>query len=593
MSRRLGFFSFFALLFLVGCGQAATPIPPVSPTPGQTVSPLPSPTQTQTATALPSPTDTVIPTSTPIVVEPVAGGPAGTEGYPWWNDTVFYEIFVRSFFDGNNNGTGDFQGVIEKLDYLRDLGVTGLYLMPIHPSPIPSGYIANDFYSVTPDYGTMDDFKRLLSEAHKRGMRVIIDRVLYDTSDRNPWFIASEDPNSPYREWYYWSTNQSFNAWGLPSSVWGTAAWYKNPSGYYFSMFGQDTPFLNLKNPAVTAEVYKVSQFWLQNVGVDGFRVDSTPNLIPVGGTPGDSPSTHAWLKSFYTFYKGLNPNAFTVGEVWKEPASSLATYTGDQVDTTFEFNIAGAIIDSVNNGTNSRINYALQQATTIIPHQQFAPFITNHDMDREMTMLNGDAEKAKAAASLLLTSPGVPFIYFGEEIGMEGKYKDASGNWLVLNSNPPMQWSSDKNAGFTTGSPWWQVNPNYAQVNVSDELKDPASLLSHYKALISLRNAHPALRIGSFSIVSSGNPGLFASLRVSSSEAMLVLINLTKTPISNFSLSLAKSPLQSGKYSALPLMGQGPVGDLNVISTGAFSNYAPIPTIPAYATVIIQFNPK
>ena len=213
--------------------------------------------------------------------------------------------------------------------------------------------------------------------------------------------------------------------------------------------------------------------------------------------------------------------------------------------------------------------------------------------MDREMTVLNNDSGKARAAASLLLTSPGVPFIYFGEEIGMEGQFKDANGNWLVQNTDDPMQWSSEKNAGFSAGYPWFQVDPNYLQVNVSDEMKDPSSLFSQYKALIGLRNAHPALRIGSLNIVLAGNPGLFASLRVSSTEAMLVLINLTNTPINNFSLSLDKSPLQSGKYPALPLMGQGPVGDLNVISTGGFSNYGPITTIPAYATVIIQFNPK
>jgi len=585
VSKRLRFFSVLTLLLLAGCGQTAKSIPPASSDHSQAASPIlsASPTPSQAA----SPTNTVMPTPTPIVVGPVVGGPAGTEGYPWWNDTVFYEIFVRSFYDSNGDGIGDFNGVTNKLDYLKELGITGLWLMPIHPSPTPGGYNASDFYSVNPDYGSMDDFKLLLSEAHKRGIRVLIDRVSEHTSTQNPWFIASEDPNSPYRDWYYWSTTDQ------GPSVWGTPAWFKTPSGYYFSAFNQDFPFLNLKNPAVTAEVYKVSQFWLQDVGVDGFRVDSATNLIPEGRTLVDTPSTHAWLKGFHTFYKGINPNAFTVGEVWKEPASSLATYIGDQLDTTFEFNIAGAIIDSVQSGSNSKINAALKQAFTIIPHQQFAPFITNHDMDRAMTMMNGDPEKAKAAASLLLTSPGVPFIYFGEEIGMQGKYKDANGGWLVQNSDRPMQWSSEKNAGFTVGSPWFQIDPNSAQVNVSDEMKSPGSLWAHYKKLINLRNAHSALRVGSLNIVSSGNPGLFASLRVSSTEAMLVLINLTNTPINNFSLSVDKSPILSGKYLALPLMGQGPIGDLNVISTGGFSNYGPIPTIPAYATVIIQFNPK
>jgi len=217
MGKRLHSFSVLALVFLAGCRQTATPIPPASSTPSQAASPIlsASPTPSQAA----SPTNTVMPMPTPIVVGPVVGGPAGTEGYPWWNDTVFYEIFIRSFYDSNGDGIGDFNGVTEKLDYLKDLGITGVWLLPIHPSPTPVGYNASDFYSVNPDYGSMDDFKRLLSEAHKRGMRVLIDRVLYDTSTQNPWFIASEDPNSPYRDWYFWSTTD------LGPSIWGTLAW--------------------------------------------------------------------------------------------------------------------------------------------------------------------------------------------------------------------------------------------------------------------------------------------------------------------------------------------------------------------------------
>jgi len=582
MSKRLGFFSVLVLLFLVGWGQAANSILPESPTSGQVVS------------YLPSPTDTVIPTSTPIVVGPVVGGPAGTEGYPWWNDTVFYLLYVRSFYDSDGNGTGDFNGVTAKLDYLKDLGITGIMLMPIHPSAEYSfGFGANDFYSADPDYGSTDDFKRLLAEAHKRGMRVLLIMVLHDTSNQNPWFIASEDPNSPYRDWYYWSTDATSNDWGLPSIVWGNPAWYQTPSGYYFALGGESYPKLDLRNPAATAEMYEVSRFWLQDVGVDGFQLDAVTSLIPEGSTMLHTPSTHAWLKDYYTFYKGINPNAFTIGEVWGEPDRILATYTGDQLDTTWEFNIAWAIFDSVKSGNNSKINAALQQATTIIPDQQFASLINNNAMDRPMTMLNGDPEKAKVAASLLLTSPGVPTLYFGEEIGMLGRVKDKNGNWLCTNASYPMQWSSEKNAGFTVGIPLVWPDPNYAQFNVSDEMKDPASLFSHYKTLIGLRNAHPALRIGSLNIVSSSNPGLFASLRVSSTEAMLVLVNLTNTPIGNFSLSLNEGPLQSGEYLGLALIGQGPVVNLNVTSTGGFSDYGPIPTIPAYATVIIQFNPK
>ena len=578
MSKRPGFLFVLAIAFLAGCGHTTTPIPTIPATSSQPA----------------SPTNTVMPSPTPVVVGPVVGGPAGTEGYPWWNDTVFYEIYIRSFYDSSGDGIGDFNGVTSKLDYLKDLGITGIWLMPIHPSTTPGGYNASDFYSVNPEYGTLEDFKRLLSEAHKRGMRVLIDRVFAYTSSQNPWFIASRDTNSPYRDWYYWSASEGSNEWGLPRDLWGTSTWIETPSGYYFAeVFNQDFPTLNLHNPEVTTEMYKISRYWLQDVGVDGFRVDSVPNLVPEGSNLFDTSSTHAWLKDWNTFYKDINSNAFTVGEVWKEPASSLATYTGDQMDTTFEFNIAGAIIDSINSGKNTTINTALQQATTVIPRQQFAPFITNHDMDRSLTMLNGDPEKAKAAASLLLSSPGVPFVFYGEEIGMQGIYIDADGIWWQLSVRYPMQWSSGTNAGFTVGQPSFGLDPNYVRFNVSDEMKNPASLFSHYKTLISLRNAHPALRIGSLNIVSPSNPGLFASLRVSSSEAVLVLINLTNTPINNFSLSLNKSPLQSGKHPALSLIGQGLVADLTVASTGGFSNYSPISTIPAYATVIIQVVPR
>jgi alpha-amylase len=580
------FFLVFALLTVVlsGCSPASTPVPSTF-----TPSPIP-PTFSTTLTATPTstPTSTTMPTSTPIEVGPVVGGPSGTEGHPWWNDAVFYEINVCSFYDSNGDGIGDFNGVTEKLDYLKDLGITGIWLMPIHPSFYFPGYTADDLYSVNPKYGTLQDFKRLLAEAHKRGIRIIIDRVVHDTSNHNPWFISAQDPNSPYRQWYIWSNyDQGRDQWGLQ-------AWFKTPSGYYFSEFGKvDSPTLDLKNPAVTAEENKVSQFWLQDAGVDGFRIDNAGGLVPEGRTLNDTPSTHAWLKTFHDFYKSLNPEAFTVGELWKEPASLLATYTqGDQVDTVFEFNIAGAILESVQSGNNASINTALKQAVALIPQQRFDPFITNHDMDREMSVLKGNVGQAKAAASLLLTSPGVPFIFFGEEIGMEGTIKNAAGLSWYWNQNLPMQWSGDKNGGFSANSPWMPVDSSYLSNNVSDELKDANSLLSHYQILISVRNAHPALRIGDLSIVTTSNPGLFASLRVASSETDLVLINLTDKSISTINLSLDKSSLNPGVYSALPILSQEVSGDLNINARGGF-NYIPVGEIPAYGTVIIQFNPK
>jgi alpha-amylase len=447
----------------------------------------------------------------------------------WWRNTVFYEIFVRSYCDSNGDGIGDFNGITSKLDYLQSLGITGIWLMPINPSPSYHGYDVLDYYSVNPQYGTMDDFKNLLAEAHKRGIRVIIDLVLNHTSSQNPWFVAANnDPQSPYRNWYVWSDTSQGNHW------------YAGNSGSYYAYFGSNMPDLNYKNPDVTAEMFKVVQFWLNDVGIDGFRLDAVKYLIEEGPKLEDTPSTHAWLRKFYTTYKIDNPQAYTVGEVYGAGAFGAKGYTGDQLDEVFNFEIAGGISGSALGGANTGITSAISFMLEDMPGGQFATFLSNHDQKRIMSVMSGNVGKAKVAAALLLTSPGTPFLYYGEEIGMEG---DKPDEYI----RRPMQWSEADNAGFTTGTPWEAPDSNYQQVNVTNEANDPTSLLSYYRTLISIRNQHPALRTGSILPVTSTNRGIYAALRVTDNEKILIITNLTKNPISDYGLNITKNSFPDG----------------------------------------------
>ena len=259
---------------------------------------------------------------------------------------------------------------------------------------------------------------------------------------------------------------------------------------YYFGIFCDCMPDLNYNNPEVTAQMEDVTRFWLNDVGVDGFRMDAVNRLIEDGTKTENTPATHAWLKGFYTFYKSEKPDAYTIGEVYGADASLAKTYTGDQLDEAFNFEIATGIINSANTGSNISVNSALTFATQTLPNGDYGTFLTNHDQDRLMSDLDGDIGKAKVAASLLLTSPGTPFIYYGEEIGMQGEKPDED-------IRRPMQWSGDENAGFSGGQPWRAPAADYPQVNVAAQENNPNSLLSHYRNLVNLRNAHSALRVG------------------------------------------------------------------------------------------------
>jgi glycosidase len=518
--------------------------------------------------------------------------PASTEAAPspWWSDAVFYEIFVRSFYDSNGDGIGDFNGIIEKLDYLNDgdpttttdLGVTGIWLMPIFPSPSYHGYDVTDYYDVNPQYGTMEDFQRLLEEAHQRGIRVILDLVINHTSDQHPWFRdAKRDKNSKYRDWYIWSeTDPGYRG------PWNERVWHSSTTGFYYGVFTSNMPDLNFNNRQVTKEIENVMEFWLTDVGVDGFRMDAIKHLIEEGKAQENTHATHEWLqKNFYPTYKRLDPEALAVGELFGNDMNSIGKYVNNkQFDMAFNFQLASSFISSANSRSASYASRALELSEKILDGPQYAPFLTNHDQDRVMSELGGDANKAKVAASLLLTSPGTPFIYYGEEIGMQGRKPDE-------NIRRPMQWSDVENAGFTTGKPWYAPDSNYAQVNVAAQTDDTSSLLSHYRALIQLRNIHPALRTGNYYPVQTGSNRLFASLRVSKEEAVLVLVNLGEEAISNFTLQATETSLAAGEYALTSLFGMPLNMELSVGDKGGFN--VKLDEIPAYQTVILELKLK
>ncbi len=465
-------------------------------------------------------------------------GPA-REG--WWNDAVFYEVFVRSFADSTRgplagDGIGDIRGLIERLDYLNDgdsktdtdLGVTALWLMPVTQSPSYHGYDTTDYLAVNDKYGTAEDFKELMAECHKRGIRVVIDLVLNHCSDKHPWFQAAKDKTDPKHDWFIW--NEKRPDWKGPwnQTVWHPLSPAKGRGGgdasagigpWYYGCFGRNMPDLNFANPAVTTEMHGVVRYWLDGMGVDGFRLDAIRHLIEDGEHQDNTPQTHAWLREFYTNYKQRKPEAFVVGEVWSS-TDVISTYVGDQMDTAFEFQLAGALMQGVKSGNAKELGSALERTWKSFPRNQFATFLTNHDQARVMTELKGDASKARLAAGLLMTLPGVPFIYYGEEIGMSGPKPDEK-------IRTPMQWEPGAGVGFTTGKPWQTPNADATERNVRAESADTGSLLSFYRRMIRLRRETPALRRGDFELVPTGSDRVLAFERREGDQRVLVVANV------------------------------------------------------------------
>jgi alpha-amylase len=513
--------------------------------------------------------------------------PADADELPWWNDRVFYEVFVRSFYDSDGDGVGDLRGLIEKLDYLNDgdptttddLGVTGLWLMPVMESPSYHGYDVSDYYQIAADYGTNADFAELIEAAHARGIVVIVDLVVNHSSTDHPWFVASAEQTDPaYAEYYIWADEDP--GYRGPD---GQQVWHPYGDRYYYGLFWGGMPDLNYENPAVTAEMEEIARFWLEDMGVDGFRLDAVKHIVEEGQSQQNTPSTHAWMQGFNDFVKSVALDALMVGEIWSG-SINIAPYVPDSVDLAFEFDLASTIVDAVRRRSSDALRAIQTKALDLFPPGQYAAFITNHDQDRVMNAFRGDVGSARVAASLLLTNPGVPFLYYGEEIGLQGQKPDER-------IRTPLPWdNTPETGGFTTGTPWQSLDASAATVNISDQLDDPESLLSHYRALIHLRNAESALRRGDMTLVNSTQRPVYSFLRHSGEEVLLVVINLNHKEIDDYALSLAAGPLTEG-VSAEVIFGTGDVIAPTINAEGGFAEYAPLAVLPPRSTTIIRLQ--
>ncbi len=486
-----------------------------------------------------------------------------------WPRGVTYEIFVQSFADSNGDGIGDIKGMTSKLDYLQNLGVEGIWLMPINPSPSYHKYDVTDYYGIHPDYGTMADFKVFIKEAHRRNIKVVMDMVLNHSSNQHPWFKdAAQNENSKYREYYVW-THKNDPQTQVAGKVTGgdsgnTKHWHKvSGSDYrYYGYFYDGMPDLNFDSPKLREEVFKIGRFWFSEIGVDGFRLDAARHIF----SDERAYDNHQWWVYFRNEMLKANKDVYLVGEVWA-PAELVGPYMKG-LPALFNFEMSWSILKALKEGKGDSL--AIKHAKiqdfykSVNPDYVDATILSNHDQNRIMTELGSDKNKAKMAAALLLTLPGSPYLYYGEEIGMTGKKPDEQ-------IREPFLW--DVKAKDKSRTTW--VKPQYRTesnvVPVARQMKDKNSLYNHYKTFLNLRNMSQALTYGDLQSVNLNNTAVSAFTRNHEAESLLVLHNVSGAEIS----------------VNIP-------GNLQVYKQVAFqSNKAKVNAgqviIPAYSTVVLK----
>lgn len=439
---------------------------------------------------------------------------------PGWQRGAFMEVFVRAYQDSNGDGMGDIQGLTQKLDYLKDLGIKGIWLMPITTSADGDhGYATTDFRAIDPAYGTLEDFDELLRQAHARGIGVIMDYVINHSARQHPMFASAlQGPSSPFYDWFVWE-KQPPAGW----DIWGKNPWTVTPQGSYFATFGPQMPDFNFKNPAVLAYHQNSLRFWL-NRGLDGFRLDAVPHLVENSAKDwNDQPESRritGQLRTLITAY----PQRHVVCEATANPQVYAAP---DICGSAFAFGLERQIVHAAQ-GDPKAIRAVADYFTTA--PQTMATFVANHDIfagARLWDQLHGNLAQYKLAAASYLLQPGTPFIYYGEEIGMAG-IKGLDGDAPL---RAPMAWTADaRRAGFTTGQPFRPVSPNAARYNVASQLADPRSLLSFYKSMLKLRNTLPSLASGSYD-APQVQGRVMAYRRTLGAETTLVVINYGTRP--------------------------------------------------------------
>ncbi|MCA1828866.1 MAG: alpha-amylase family glycosyl hydrolase [Myxococcales bacterium] len=478
------------------------------------------------------------PAPLPVIASPPLAPPALDA---WPNGAVFYEVFVRSFQDSDGDGIGDLKGLTSRLDYLNDgnpstgtdLGVDAIWLMPIFASPSYHGYDTSDYESINPAYGTSADFDALIAAAHQRGIKVILDLVLNHTGSQHPWFVDSKSsPSSAHRDWYVWSATDL--GWTPPFG--GGDTWHASGGSYYYGLFSGSMPDLNYRTPAVADEVKRIAKLWLDR-GVDGFRLDAARYLVENGGGSGqqDQTETHAFWKDFSAYVRSVKPSATLVGEAWADTSTIAAYYGsttavpgGDELPLAFDFPLAGAIIAAGQSGNATGIAGVLGAAKAAYPAGATdVPFLTNHDMVRAASALGNDTAAMSAAAAVLLTLPGTPFIYYGEEVGLQNGFQNGD-----LAKRTPMPWSDDgAGGGFTTGSPWTPFANGRSTANVKLQQGDSGSLWSRYQRLIDARHRSGALARGGLDLLTAP-AGVLAFVRSTSVETVLAAHNLSNATV-------------------------------------------------------------
>ena len=456
----------------------------------------------------------------------------------WWQQAVFYQVVVRSFHDSTSgplagDGIGDIRGLIEKLDYLNDgdpktttdLGVTALWLMPITESPSYHGYDPTDLRTVAKAYGTNQDFKDLVTECHRRGIHVIVDLVLNQVSSSHPWFQLALRDVQPYADWFVWREKDP----GF-KGPWGQQVWHRARANgkYYYGLFEPFMPDPNYRSQSLTNEVYDTTRSWLTDMNADGFRLDAIRHLIEDGEKQEGTRATHDWLERFNTHVKSVKKDALTVGEIWAD-SDEISRYVGGQMDLAFEFGLAYAIIDAVRDAKPERLAEQIALIDRLYPHGMYATFLRNHDLPRTMHELGGSIPKAKLAAAIQFALPGVPFVYYGEEIGMSATKPDPS-------IRAPMHWSDVKYAGFSDATPWQPLGPGMATANVAAQTGNPDSLLSWYRDLIRFRQRERDFIESNVVVLKSSHPQVFAFTRGS----ILAVFNLSGEPIAGAGLDQA-----------------------------------------------------
>ena len=494
----------------------------------------------------------------------------------WWKEATGYQIYPRSFCDSNGDGIGDIPGIISKLDHLRDLGIGFIWLSPVYASPMDdNGYDISDYRAIAPDFGTLEDFDRLVEQAKARDIRIVMDLVVNHCSKEHAWFKAAcASKDAPEHDLFIWRDPASDG--GPPDDMmacFGGSAWTFVPSvgKYYFGFFSPSQPDFNWQNPALRADIYEMMNWWLDR-GIGGFRMD----VISLIGKDVDArvyeegPDLHAFLQEMHRETLA-GRDVMTIGESWSVSPDTAPLYCGQdrrELDMVFQFNHVMAGWDP-KYGKWKPLPFDLITFKQVMSEWQAALsddgwnslFLSNHDLPRQVSKYGDDGayrvQSAKMLATVIHLMKGTPFVYQGEEIGMTnvvferieqfrdietlGNFKDVLSNVVTAedfiaganangrdNARTPMQWSDAPNAGFSDGTPWIDVNPNFAEINVAGDNAGPDGVLAHYRRLIALRRSHPIVVHGAYVPVAEDDPDVFAYVREMGGQKLAVVANFT-----------------------------------------------------------------